>query len=434
MLFFLKTSLCTNFVLPKKLLLVEDFIKEVIHRNPDLPVIRARLKEAELAIARVQTFDDPVIAITTMNNPFAHQTVLMPREVSVEVSQKFPFPGKLWVKGKIQAQKAEWLWYEEIITRIDLIFQAKKLFFTYCLNKVALEINKENTILVQRIIDDALAVYKSGKGKIEDVLKGEVALQKLEEEYLVLKSEKETIKAFVNALRNVPQSTQVPEPLIKFYQSIPFNYSLLESIALQERPELKGINAKITEENFQASLAQRDYFPDFEISAMVQRFKDPKKDQSEFAWGVNVGLNVPLWIPRKQRREYLEAQERVVATKHQFVGLTNIIKARVKEIIEKIKTIEERIILNDEIIKKTTKTLFANEFSYRTGTENFLTLLDTQRELQNFLFMYEKTKIEKEMLLAELERELGIPIEKIFQHSYMQSHCFPQIICKGDST
>ena len=103
-----------------------------------------------------------------------------------------------------------------------------------------------------------------------------------------------------------------------------------------------------------------------------------------------------------------------------------------QEIIEKIRTTEERIILYDEMVKKTTETLFANEFSYRTGTENFLTLLDTQRELQNFLLMYEKTRIEKEILLAELERELGIPIEKIFQYSQMPSHCFPRILCKGD--
>ncbi len=419
-----KSCACEKSTSTKKLLTIQDFVEEVIKRNPDIPAVKARVREAKLAIIRVQTLDDPLVAFTTDNNPFSKQTILMPREFRFEIGQKFPFPGKLELKGKIQQQLAEFLKNEELTTVLDLMLQAKKLFFYYYFSKIALEINEETKSLVRRIIEAALALYKTGKGKQEDVLKGEVELEKLEEEYLVLKSEQATIKAFMNALRNVPQSTALSESDVDFHVGVIVDYDLLASMALKQRSELKGIKAKITGEHFRADLAKREYFPDFDVAFMMQRFKDPCSPKKELAWGISVGFNLPIWIPRKQEREFLEAQERITAAKNELLSFENKIKARITEIVEKLKAVEERIILYDEIVKKTTETLFANEFSYRVGKQSFLTVLDTRRELQNFLLNYEKSRIEKEVLLAELERELGISVEQLCQHVEIKYDCF----------
>ncbi len=394
-------------------LYIDTYIRQVVDNNPDLSAIGHRVEAAHLAIIRVQTLDDPRFAVQSMSNGFdSKNTSIHFPEVRIVAKQKIPFPGKLSLRGKIQEHETESLRAQEVTTKLDLIFQAKKLFYLYYFNGVALQINQENKELITRFINGALALYQSGKGDIADVLKGEVELEKIQQERLTLESECEMFKAFINALRNTSQETLVCDPVVDLRSHVLLDYDRAVSFAIQNRPELEGVRANIRQENARADLAQREYFPDFDVMGMLQGRKNRMDNTRDWGWGLRVELNVPIWIPQKQRREFLEAESRAIAGECEFINSKNMILAQIKKLFADIYSIEEKIPLYDAMVRTITEALFASEYAYRTGKQMFLAVLDTQRELQDSLLRYEKSRIDREILFAELEREIGGPIER----------------------
>ena len=393
------------------LLRLKDVINDVIKRNPDLAAIQSRVKAAVSAVPRVQVLDDPVFTMQFWNNPFGSKTDFV-RQQRFRLSQKIPFIGKLRLRGEIAQHILEFIESEEETTYRTLISQAKRLFFQLFFNKAARQVNKENRDIASRLIDDAMVIYTIGKGSQDDILKAQIELQKLNDELLMLLSEKETLISLINALMDRSQLHQIGEPEDIAFPQIVFDYKKLESIALRERSELEGLKARITQEETIAQLARRDYYPDFNLTLMLQNL--PGSDNT--AWGIDFSFNMPIWVNQKQRREKEEAEARAMANMHELVSLRAKIRGRIRELLAKINEAEERASLyRTGIIPKTAETLTSNEANYLVGQKDFLTVLDTRRQLHDFQLTYEQARVDRELWIAELEWEIGVPLETVIQ-------------------
>lgn len=383
--------------------------QEVIRRNPDLEAARSRIRAAAAVVPRVQALDDPQFTFRSINHPFGRKREFT-KERRYKFSQKIPLPSKLHTKGKIAEHILEFVHSEEVTTHIELILQAKRLYFLLHLNRVARDINKQNRDILTRLMQGALAVYKVGRARQTDALKAHIELQILDDELLSLESERLTLIAMLNALLDRPQKALLGQPKVTFYPDIELHYDQLESIAMRVRPELHGLQAQVDEHYSRAKLARLDYFPDFTFEFMAQS----RPERNKRAWGINVGINMPVWIGQKQRYEVIEAEEHATANESALQGLRAIIRGRIKELLAQIKAAEERIDLYEKgLLTKTATTLASNQAHYLVGKGDFLTVLDTRRQLQDFELDYERVRIEREILLAELERAIGMPLAKI---------------------
>lgn len=390
------------------ILRLNTLVKDVIERNPNLAAVEYRVKAVAQVIPQVQTLDDPVFTVRFLNNSIGSKEKFV-KQRRYRLSQKIPFIGKLRLRGEIAQHALEFVENQEITTYRDLILQAKRLYFQLYLNQVARHINKENRDIVSRLINDAMAIYKSGQTSQDDVLKAQIELQMLDNELLILISEKETLIAMINALMDRPQSYPIGEAEEYKSSHEAFSYQNLESIALQERSELRGLQASVEEEEARAALARRDYYPDFNFTFMLQNIPD-----KQTAWGVDVSFNLPIWIEDKQKRQVQEAEARALANVSELADFRARIRGRIREVLAKIDATEERIKLYEtSLVPKTLQTLTANKSNYLVGKEDFLTVLDTRRQLQDVQLDYESVSIEREILLAELEWEVGIPLEQM---------------------
>ncbi len=386
---------------------MHHLVNQVLERNPNLFAVRERVKAAQFTIPRVQILDDPQFMVKTMHNPLTEQSKFMPM-VRFELSQALPTSGKLWVKGLAAKKTLDVVKSEEITTQQELILQAKKAYLQLLLNYIAQKINLQNQRIVERIIASTLALYKVGKGAQEEILKAKIDLQILKNDDFTLKSEQEGFEAMINVLLNNPQSAFVAQPVEKFHKPLSFSLKKLVRLALQKRPELQGRQAMVEEQQAMVKLAQHGYYPDTMVGVMYEK----ARHGGDYAWGASIGINVPLWASFKQRREVQEAQARVVAQKNSLYGLQTMICGRIREILAKIHASDKQIDLyRNEIVPKTVQTLAASHAKYRVGKRDFLFLLDTRRQLHNVQLAYYRLKIEREVLLAELERAVGVPLE-----------------------
>lgn len=288
------------------ILRLNTLVKDVIERNPNLAAVEYRVKAAAQVIPQVipqvQTLDDPVFTVRFLNNPIGSKEEFV-KQRRYRLSQKIPFIGKLRLRGEIAQHVLEFVENQEITTYRDLILQAKRLYFQLYLNQIERHINKENRDIVSRLINDAMALYKSGQTSQDDVLKAQIELQMLDNELLVLISEKKTLIAMINALMDRPQSYPIGEAEEYKSSHENFSYQTLESIALSKRSELKGLQASVDKEEARAALARRDYYPDFNLTLMIQNIPD-----KQTAWGVDISFNLPIWIEDKQKRQVQEGR------------------------------------------------------------------------------------------------------------------------------
>lgn len=386
---------------------LETLLKDLTRRNPDLAATRSRIKAAKIKVPRVQILDDPQFTFRTINHPMGRKREFEPQH-RFKLTQEFPFPGKLGLRGEVAQRQLEFLESEEITTYRELVLQFKKLYFYLFFNNAAQHINQQNRDVVSRLIDGALAVYKTGNGKKSDVLKAQIEKQLLDDELLMLESEQTTLIAMLNAILDRSPATPIGELDLQFSSSTKFDYDPLATLALRERSELHGLHAMVQEQEANAKLAKRDYWPDFTFEFMIQNL--PNKNKS--AWGLNVGFNIPIWANYRQRREVQEAEALAIANQQTLNGKRAQICSRIKELLAKIDSADERIALyRTSLIPKIGEVLASNESNYLVGSEDFLTVLDTRRQFQDTELAYERARIEREILLADLEHAVGVPLK-----------------------
>ncbi|NGX59164.1 MAG: hypothetical protein KR126chlam3_00311 [Chlamydiae bacterium] len=410
-IFSFSSFLITEDCLDQSKLELPNLISEVLKRNPDLAATEERIRAAEFFEKRVQILDDPFFRIMRHAQPFDSKknSIFIPK-TRFELMQEFPFPGKLSLKGRIAHQQVLFHESEQLSTIQELILISKKLYFQLYFNQAALEINEVNRKIVSELVKEALSLYRTGEDGFSEAVKAQVELQILDDEKLKLNAAKDRILSMINAILNRPSYDPLGTPQDAFTLPISLCSEELEYIAFQHNPELQGIEAKIGEQNYRKDLAKREYFPDFTVSS---RF-DHRIASDDTAWGVAVGINVPIWIPWKQRRAVQEA--RALAQSHfdELANWKSMIRGKIREILSEIFFLEERILLlKTGILPKTIESLESGKSEYRTGRGDFITLLDTIRQYYEYQLEYENARAQREVFLAELERTIGIYLEEI---------------------
>lgn len=382
---------------------LDNLIQEVIERNPNLSAARSRIQAASIAAPRSQVLEDPYFSVMTENTPFKSNSEL-DTEIRYQLTQKLPFPGKRSLRRKIADQSVEIARAEEITTTRDLILQAKRLYYELYLNQAERRINQQNRDVIRRFVEGATFRYKTGTGAYHEVLKAQVEYQMLESEYLGLEKERASMMAMLNAILNRPPMTPLGESVEAFTPFKELKYEEMEKIALERRPELSGMQAMIVEQRIMADLARREFYPDFMVSGLFQQ----GTGGMENAWGVGVGINLPIWIGQRQKSEAREAEARAGAFESSLEGMRAMIRSQIQGALVKVQNAEQRISLYKEsVLPSTVQTLESIEAKYRAGREDFLMLLDTRRQLQGIELAYERARVEREQFLAELERAVG---------------------------
>lgn len=413
LLFSVKTFCAADDNLNFSPLQLDVLLKEVIQRNPNLDATRLRIQAAHEVVHRVQVLDDPQVMIKSDNNKLHKTSAFMPM-MKYEISQMLPFPGKLRLKGEIAKQVMFQQQSIDITTYRELIRQTKLLFFQLYTNDVSIRINADNTSLVNILIEDSLALYRSGKGEYVDTVKMQLELQMLEEQRLSLEAEREMIKSMLNALLNRSPLEPLGMPIPGFTKQFSLSFYQAEEIALSSRSELHGMQAMVNKQERMAQLARRNYYPDFVVGIEYEKMNNNFDGHVDDALMFKVGFNLPIWIPEKQAREVREAHAKAFANQKELEGMQAMISGKLKELLAKLNSIEGKISLyRDGILPKVKEAFSALLSTYRSGEGKFVLLLDTWRQAFNAELEYEHLLSEREIIIAELERAMGMTLEEV---------------------
>ena len=395
--------------LPRTRLVLPELIQEVLAKNPELVAARKQWEAATTRITQARSLDDPTLSVQLWNIPQTFN-VTQAQNTIFGLSQSFPFPGKLALKGDVASRSAEMTEQAVHAKERELVARLKQTYYDLFLTHKAIQIHQEHVVLLGQFVESTTAKFRTGRGSQADVLKAQVELSLLFQQLPVLEQRRETAEAMLNTLldRDPTSSLDIPqEP-----SQIPLDKTIedLRRLALTDRPELKVAELAIQRNEQSLTLAQRQYYPDFNVA--FQRFQN---FQANDGFGAYVAMSIPFafWAKPKYDASVQEAAAAVSTARAQHHTLENLTRFQVKDLLARLRAIDQAATLyRTTILPQAEQSLEAARVGYRTGKAGFLDLIETQRAWRGFQLEYVKTLVDRQHRLAELEQVVGVDLDR----------------------
>lgn len=378
-------------------------IRELEGANPEIKAARQRWEAATAVVPQVQTLPDPRLQFGYQRMPMAEPL----QGAMYGFGQEIPFPGKLSLKGDIAQRDAERLEQEYNATRLRLIATLKEAYLNLHFIHKSTEIVEKNKVLLMQFEKTAKARYSVGQAAQQDVFRAQVEISRVLDRLAVLDQQKESLHAAINRLVNRPPSGALgtPEEIHTTILTIPLQE--LSQRADDFSPALLATAKSVDRSERSVSLAKRQYYPDFDVTALGLR-NDRSNDNG---YQVMVGIKIPLFYETKQKQGVREALAGLEGAREDFTATRQDLLFQVKDGFVQAQRAERLItILRDAIIPQATLGLQAAQAGYAVGKIDFLTLLNSLLTLQESQLELHGEMVNHEKALARLESVTGGPL------------------------
>ena len=375
-------------------------IHELEAANPEINAARYRWRAAQAVVPQVQTLPDPTIQVGYQRMPMTEPF----QGAMYGVAQEIPFPGKLRLKGEVAQSDVDRLEQELYAIRLRLIASLKEAYFTLHFVHKSIDIVEKNKVLLLQFEKTAKARYSVGQAAQQDVFRAQLEISRVLDRLAVLDQEKESLHAAINRLLNRPPADPLgtPDEVHATILTIPLQE--LNRRAEELSPVLSAVTKTIHRSEQAVSLAKRQYYPDFDVTALGLR-NDKINDNG---YQVMVGIKVPLFYGSKQRHGVHEAMAGLDGAREDFATIRQDLLFQVKDGFVQAQRAERLItILRDAIIPQATLGLQAAQAGYAVGKVDFLTLLNSLLALQDSQLELHGEMVNHEKALARLEAVTG---------------------------
>ena len=389
---------------PRETFALPDLIKDALARNPEIQAARKQWEAAANRIAQASSLDDPTLQVQLWNFPQTFNVTHTQNSI-FGVSQTFPFPGKLALKGEVASRSADMTEQALRARERDLIARLKQAYYDLFLEHKAIQIHHEQVDLLKQFFEIANAKFRAGKGSQVDVLKAQVELSSLHQHLPALEQRRDTAQAKLNTLLDRDPRFPLEPPQAPHDQRFDKDLEELFQIAITARPELKAGELAIQRNERARALAQRQYYPDFHLA--FQRFQNFNANDG---FGAVVSINMPFafWTKPKYDAGVQEASAAVAAARADLHTAENLTRFQIRDLLAKVRANwEVAVLYRTTVLPQAEQGVEAARAEYRTGKTGFLDLIETERALRGFQLEYYRALVEREQRLAELEQVVG---------------------------
>ena len=386
-----------------QLLTADSLVSEVLEANPGLAAIEAAAAAAAFRIDPAGSLDDPTISYAV-----APLTASADRSLNqkFEFSQKIPWPGTLAAREAAARHEAFSADRDVAALRLRIIAQTKSAYAEWRFVDEGLAIHHATHALLEELIATTQTRYAAGRALKQDVLQAEVERVDLENHLLQLHRQQAVVQARINALLNRPPDALLPPAAQMPRAALPPAFETLQALAIEQHPELAGLDARVAANQSRVTLAEKAFFPNFQVGVGYNGIWDDTDKRPVFG----VSINVPL-DQSKRRSELGRAQAETSRAQWSLVErraelLADLAQAHA-ELLEAQASVQ---LYENQLVPLAAEYLEAALTDYRSGGGAFLNVITAeQRKLDTDLSLA-RARADYVRRLAELERWVGGPI------------------------
>jgi cobalt-zinc-cadmium efflux system outer membrane protein len=389
---------------PSTTVRLADLLREARGRNPEVLAAAAQARAAAASVSPAGALDDPMLMLQLWNAPVDFSTV----PLMVQLSQAIPLGGKR--DARREAADADWRAAQaNAAAKVkDVETSVAKTYFDLFMAERTLRVDQGIEKTLREMREVAASRVASGRGEQVDELKAQAEILKVQAELETATAQRASANAQLAVLLDRDPGTplgQTTEPAL--LQSLAAEAEL-RTRALDTRPELLAARQAIASAEAQLRLAHAANVPDVSVSAaLMHSFGAPGQNNFLFA---GVQGNLPVFIHSKTDGRIDSASSQVEAMRQMEHSLHLRILGEVADAYAKVRAEERLVALHHQLIPVAQETLESALASYAAGRTGFLTVLDSERELQMHTLDLAMHLASYEQHLAELEHAVGTPL------------------------
>lgn len=383
-----------------------------IEHNPRLQAMERETVMMKNRVEWSTALDDPRLKFGINNLPVGSYSFTKEDMTSKEIgiSQMIPL-GKLGIK-KIIAEKE----YEKSLLKlkkekVDMLHELRMNIYELIYTRSSIGIIEEIKKQIKTVIEREVAASKTGAGTIANVIKTNIEYNMADEELINLVQKERELTRNINYLSGGEADIDLKElPLPEF---VNISAEDIKKEILTSNPELKMIRLDSEISMEEINLRQVDYIPDLELGiSYMQRDNGNGMKRDDMVSGM-VSINIPVWFWKKNMPMIDEMKSKNTASESLYRDKSNDLSARTDIIISRISKWHDLYKLyNEKLIPETGLALETNLARYRTGSVEFMPVVDNIRMLLRYRKELSMAVKEYYAMYSELNALKGVEVLK----------------------
>ena len=383
-------------------------IREALEKSPEAQSALHTFNGLQRRVPQVESLPDPMVSVGWAGNitPFSVQQGDPSSNRGITVSEQFPYPGKLKLRGQIASKEGDAAQADYEAVRRRVAAEVKAAYYDYFYFDKAIETTNRNMDLLQKLSKIAEARYRVGKAMQQDVLRSQVEISLLLEKLTMLEQQRATAQARINVFLIRPPESLLPPAATVDPATMPFSIDELYALAAKNDTAVLRNQRMVERSRLGVALAQKEYKPDIGVSYMYQQ-RPSLPDMN----GVTFSVNIPVFYKTKQRQGVAEASENLISAEKMRDNRLNEVRFELKQQYLAATASERLLTLYSKgVVPQSSLALESSMASYEVGNVDFLSLISNFSTLLNYEIDYYRQLADYQTALARIEILTGADV------------------------
>jgi outer membrane protein TolC len=326
----------------------------------------------------------------------------------IGISQSIPFPGKIYLQGRVAAKEADQVLASADLIRLDVTFQVTEAFYALLRAEEQVGYARQNLQFTQDFVAMTELKFEAGDVPQMEVVRARVEAARAANGLRSAENEERLARAGLRFL--LGRSSSVPVSIQGELRVPVESYELQEITlwALQDRPEIRSLFAAIDREELVKKQGIMSYLPDFDVGASKHKIRG-----EEDTWDVTLSLGLPVFFWQPARGEIAEADANLRALQDEATHLANAITLEVEEAFVNLTAAGDQIrLFEEDLIAQAEEAYELYQFAYEQGEIDAIDLIEVRRTLNDTRTSYADALFNYDVARAAIERSIGRPLQE----------------------
>ena len=318
-----------------------------------------------------------------------------------------PGPGKLRARAAVASAESRTRYFQFQSTVLQTAFAVQKSYYPLHFLDEKLSVNCQSLALLASLEILARAQNEVGRATLQDVLRAQIAQEKLKTETENLEDSRRVLLAqYKAALGLHADQPDPPVPADAEFTETRSSDEDMFTAALKQNPRLKELAAEIKVAEASIRVAQKDKIPDFTAGGRVDVKANP------IIWNPQLSMTLPIWRD-KLAAELAAAQAGKRAAKLRLsAGQISLAVDFAEQTYLIREANRELTLLRERLLPRARQSLEVARAAYQSGQVDFLNVIDSEQTLLNFQLDEIAAKTQREIARAQLTLLVaGLPPE-----------------------
>ena len=301
----------------------------------------------------------------------------------------------------------------EKLKRLEIIFEAKKMFFSLLKAQKFLKISQDTVTQITAQKEVAKNFYEVGMTPLNDLLQAKVELANARQELISAQNNLEITKSNFNVLLRRPINESVELEDVLSYTTFGYDIDYCFKMAKKNRLELKIADLEIEIAEKEVKLAQKDYYPSINLEgSYFKRGTEWDVDGGDYiydpeGWSITAVASWDFWEWGRSIYEVKEKQSRLSQAQYQKTEILDNIRIEVKQAYLNTLESEKNITTVKKAIEHAKENFRINKERYKEQIATSTDVLDAQTLLSRTMTNYYKALYDFKIAKASIYKAIG---------------------------